>query len=143
MPLLNVKLLDDGREVDDGEEGAICVTGLKGEAYPPGLFVGYYRQRGAYAEEAVGGVLQPPRHGLARFRRLLLTSWVATTMSSSAPATASALRGGKCAGGASAVVECAVTAAPDPSAQSGEGHHRAREGYEGTDALTYASCRTM
>ena len=38
-----MKLLDDeGNEVPDGEEGAICVTGLK-EAYPPGLFVGYYQ----------------------------------------------------------------------------------------------------
>ena len=53
-PLLNVKLLDDdGREVDDGEEGAICVTGLK-EAYPPGLFVGYYGNP-ERTEEAVGG----------------------------------------------------------------------------------------
>ncbi len=41
-PLLNIKLLDEsGFEVDDGEEAAICVTGLK-ESYPPGLFVGYY-----------------------------------------------------------------------------------------------------
>ena len=53
-PLLNVKLLDDeGREVEDGEEGAICVTGLK-EAYPPGLFVGYYGNPEKTAE-AVGG----------------------------------------------------------------------------------------
>ena len=42
-PLFNIKLLDDeGQPVEDGEEGSICVTGLK-EAYPPGLFVGYYR----------------------------------------------------------------------------------------------------
>lgn len=53
-PLLNVKLLDaDGVEVEDGEEGAICVTGLK-EAYPPGLFVGYYRDE-QRTREAVGG----------------------------------------------------------------------------------------
>ena len=53
-PLLNVKLLDDeGMEVPDGEEGAICVTGLK-EAYPPGLFVGYYRDE-ERTREAVGG----------------------------------------------------------------------------------------
>lgn len=53
-PLLNIKLLDDdGREVDDGSEGAICVTGLK-EAYPPGLFVGYYNEPERTAE-AVGG----------------------------------------------------------------------------------------
>ncbi|MDR0501073.1 MAG: AMP-binding protein [Coriobacteriales bacterium] len=42
-PLLNIKLLnDDGIAVPTGDEGNICVTGLK-EAYPPGLFVGYYR----------------------------------------------------------------------------------------------------
>ncbi|MEG0759127.1 MAG: AMP-binding protein, partial [Raoultibacter sp.] len=53
-PLLNIKLLDaDGTEVEDGEEGAICVTGLK-EAYPPGLFVGYYKEE-ERTREAVGG----------------------------------------------------------------------------------------
>jgi acetyl-CoA synthetase len=53
-PLLNIKLLDDdGEELDDGEEGSICVTGLK-EAYPPGLFVGYYNNPEQTAE-AVGG----------------------------------------------------------------------------------------
>lgn len=53
-PLLNVKLLDDdGVEVPDGEEGAICVTGLE-ESYPPGLFVGYYDNPEA-TREAVGG----------------------------------------------------------------------------------------
>ncbi|MEG0216862.1 MAG: AMP-binding protein [Raoultibacter sp.] len=53
-PLLNVQLLDDeGCEVPDGEEGAICVTGLQ-QAYPPGLFVGYYRDD-ARTQEAVGG----------------------------------------------------------------------------------------
>lgn len=53
-PLLNIKLLgDDGVEVEDGEEGAICVTRLK-EAYPPGLFVGYYRDEDR-TREAVGG----------------------------------------------------------------------------------------
>lgn len=42
-PLLNIKLLDEeGNAVEDGEEGAICVTGLR-DAYPPGLFVGYYK----------------------------------------------------------------------------------------------------
>lgn len=42
-PLLNIKLLDENlNEVEDGDEGAICVTGLK-SAYPPGLFVGYYK----------------------------------------------------------------------------------------------------
>ena len=53
-PLLNIKLLDEnGNEVEDGEEGAICVTGLK-EAYPPGLFVGYYHDE-EKTKEAVGG----------------------------------------------------------------------------------------
>ena len=34
-PLFNIRLLDEnGNEMDDGEEGAICVTKLK-EAYPP------------------------------------------------------------------------------------------------------------
>lgn len=53
-PLLNIRLLDDeGAEVEDGEEGAICVTKLR-EAYPPGLFVGYYKDE-ERTREAVGG----------------------------------------------------------------------------------------
>ena len=53
-PLLNIKLLDDdGVEVPDGEEGAICITHLK-DAYPPGLFVGYYKDPEKTAV-AVGG----------------------------------------------------------------------------------------
>jgi acetyl-CoA synthetase len=53
-PLLNIQLLDDaGEPVADGDEGSICVTRLK-EAYPPGLFVGYYRNPEATAE-SVGG----------------------------------------------------------------------------------------
>ena len=53
-PLLNIKLLDDdGHEVPDGEEGAVCVTRLK-EAYPPGLFVGYHGMPKETAE-TVGG----------------------------------------------------------------------------------------
>lgn len=53
-PLLNIKLLDDaGNEVPDGEEGAICVTHLK-DAYPPGLFVGYFGDP-ERTQEAVGG----------------------------------------------------------------------------------------
>lgn len=53
-PLLNIKLLDDnGAEVPDGEEGAICVTKLK-EAYPPGLFVGYFHDE-ERTRTAVGG----------------------------------------------------------------------------------------
>lgn len=53
-PLMNIKLLDkEGNEVSDGDEGNICVTGLK-EAYPPGLFVGYYQDE-ERSKEAVGG----------------------------------------------------------------------------------------
>jgi acetyl-CoA synthetase len=53
-PLLNMKLInEDGMECENGEEGTICVTGLK-EAYPPGLFVGYYHDP-EMTEAAVGG----------------------------------------------------------------------------------------
>ncbi|MCI9628668.1 MAG: AMP-binding protein [Eggerthellaceae bacterium] len=53
-PLLNISLLDDeGNAVDEGEEGAICVTRLR-EAYPPGLFVGYFGDE-ELTKEAVGG----------------------------------------------------------------------------------------
>ncbi len=53
-PLLNISLLDDeGNAVDEGEEGAICVTRLR-EAYPPGLFVGYFGDEDL-TKEAVGG----------------------------------------------------------------------------------------
>lgn len=53
-PLFNIRLLDEnGNEMDDGEEGAICVTKLK-EAYPPGLFVGYFQDPKRTAE-TVGG----------------------------------------------------------------------------------------
>ncbi|MDR1422763.1 MAG: AMP-binding protein [Coriobacteriales bacterium] len=53
-PLLNIALLDEARQpVVDGEEGSICVTRLK-EAYPPGLFVGYYCNE-SQTREALGG----------------------------------------------------------------------------------------
>jgi acetyl-CoA synthetase len=53
-PLLNIQLLDNaGEPVADGDEGSICVTRLR-EAYPPGLFVGYYRNPEATAT-SVGG----------------------------------------------------------------------------------------
>ena len=54
-PLYNIKLLsdEDGHECADGEEGMICVTGLK-EEWPPGLFVGYYHDE-ERSREAVGG----------------------------------------------------------------------------------------
>ncbi|MDO4548423.1 MAG: AMP-binding protein, partial [Clostridia bacterium] len=41
-PHYNIKLLDgDGREVEAGEEGEICVDVSKG--HPAGLFIGYYK----------------------------------------------------------------------------------------------------
>ncbi|MCL2882537.1 MAG: AMP-binding protein [Coriobacteriia bacterium] len=53
-PLYNVKLLlEDGTEAEDGQEGAICVTGLK-TGFPPGLFRGYYKNPEKTAE-ALGG----------------------------------------------------------------------------------------
>lgn len=53
-PLLNIQLLDEeGNPCDDGEEGSICITHLK-DAYPPGLFVGYYHDP-VLTEQAVGG----------------------------------------------------------------------------------------
>ena len=130
-PLLNVKLLDDdGREVDDGEEGAICVTGLK-EAYPPGLFVGYYGNP-ERTEEAVGG----------EYYNLHDMAWrdsdgycyfvgrnddVQVLRLPHRP-----LRGGKRAGGAPGRggVRRHGGAGSHPR-QSGEGHHCAREGLRG------------
>jgi len=54
-PLYNMKLLaeDDGHICEDGEEGEICVTGIQ-EAWPPGLFHGYYRDPDR-TKLAVGG----------------------------------------------------------------------------------------
>jgi len=62
-PLYQVKLLVEEdpngksylrpREADIGQEGAICVMGLK-EDYPPGLFTGYYKDEEQTAR-AVGG----------------------------------------------------------------------------------------
>jgi acetyl-CoA synthetase len=50
-PLYNMQLLsdEDGHVCEDGEEGMICVTGLK-EAWPPGLFRGYYHDDARTAE---------------------------------------------------------------------------------------------
>ncbi len=53
-PLHNVKLIDeDGHICEDGEEGMICVTGLR-EKHPPGLLTGYYGDPEMTAQ-AVGG----------------------------------------------------------------------------------------
>ena len=52
--LHNIKLIaEDGHICEDGEEGEICVTGLK-DAYPPGLFRGYYHND-ELSQRAVGG----------------------------------------------------------------------------------------
>ncbi len=53
-PLLHIQLQDEsGHAVPDGEEGSICVTHLK-DTYPPGLFVGYYHNPDL-TRQAVGG----------------------------------------------------------------------------------------
>ncbi|HAM14614.1 MAG TPA: acetyl-CoA synthetase [Eggerthellaceae bacterium] len=113
-PLLNIKLLDDhGNEVPDGEEGAVCVTGLK-EAYPPGLFVGYYGMPEETAE-TVGGEYYN-LHDMAWRDGAGYISFVGRNDDVI-----------KCSGYRispfevesalvkhDAVIECAVTAAPDP-----------------------------
>jgi acetyl-CoA synthetase len=62
-PLYHIQLVADADTPDEhiaevGEEGAICITGLS-EAWPPGLFVGYYRDeeqtRTAFGGGARGG----------------------------------------------------------------------------------------
>ncbi len=136
-PLLNVRLLDDdGREVEDGEEGAICVTGLK-EAYPPGLFVGYYGEPERTAE-AVGGAYYN-LHDLAWRDSDGYCFFVGRDDDVI-----------KCSGYRigpfevesalvehPAVVECAVTAAPDPiRGKVVKATVVLARGYEGTDALT-------
>jgi acetyl-CoA synthetase len=53
-PLYNMKLLNDAGELcEEGEEGTICVTGLK-QAWPPGLFKGYFHDE-ERSKAAVGG----------------------------------------------------------------------------------------
>ena len=113
-PLLNIKLLDkDGNEVDDGEEGSICVTGLK-EAYPPGLFVGYYGME-EETRKTVGGEYYD-LHDMAWRDSRGYVSFVGRNDDVI-----------KCSGYRispfevesalvkhDAVIECAVTAAPDP-----------------------------
>ncbi|MCL2680756.1 MAG: AMP-binding protein, partial [Coriobacteriia bacterium] len=62
-PLYKIKLLveadaegqpyDEPREADIGQEGAICIMQLK-DAHPPGLFTGYYKND-EQTDKAVGG----------------------------------------------------------------------------------------
>ena len=113
-PLLNIKLLDDdGNEVEDGDEGAICVTGLK-EAYPPGLFVGYYNKPEATAE-AVGGEY----YNLHDMAWRDIDGYVSFVGRNDDVIKCSGYRIGPFEVESAlvkhdAVVECAVTAAPDP-----------------------------
>lgn len=52
-PIYDIKLINaDGNEAEDGEEGEITVCNLR-ENYPVGLFVGYYRDE-AMTNEAIG-----------------------------------------------------------------------------------------
>ena len=113
-PLLNIRLLDDdGHEVPDGEEGAVCVTSLK-QAYPPGLFVGYYGMPDE-TTETVGGEYYN-LHDMAWRDSQGYISFVGRNDDVI-----------KCSGYRispfevesalvkhDAVIECAVTAAPDP-----------------------------
>ena len=113
-PLLNIKLLnEEGDEVPDGEEGAVCITRLK-DAYPPGLFVGYYGMPDETAE-TVGGEYYN-LHDMAWRDGAGYISFVGRNDDVI-----------KCSGYRispfevesalvkhDAVIECAVTAAPDP-----------------------------
>ncbi|WP_283170646.1 AMP-binding protein [Curtanaerobium respiraculi] len=136
-PLLNIDLLDDrGGEVPDGEEGAICVTRLK-DAYPPGLFVGYCGDP-ARTQEAVGGDYYN-LHDMAWRDPDGYYSFVGRNDDVI-----------KCSGyrigpfevesalvAHPAVIECAVTAAPDPiRGKVVKATIVLAQGYEGTPELT-------
>ena len=136
-PLLNIKLLDDnGNEVADGEEGAICITRLK-DAYPPGLFVGYCGDS-QKTQEAVGGDIYN-LHDMAWRDPQGYCYFVGRNDDVI-----------KCSGyrigpfevesalvAHPAVVECAVTAAPDPiRGKVVKATIVLARGYEGTPELT-------
>ncbi len=136
-PLLNIRLIDDdGDFVPDGEEGAICVTKLK-EAYPPGLFVGYYGNP-EKTQEAIGGDCYN-LHDMAWRDPDGYLSFVGRNDDVI-----------KCSGyrigpfevesalvAHPAVIECAVTAAPDPiRGMVVKATIVLAKGYEGTDELT-------
>ena len=136
-PLLNIKLLDDdGIEVPDGEEGAICVTGLK-EAYPPGLFVGYYGEP-ERTEEAVGGEY----YNLHDMAWRDSDGYCFFVGRNDDVIKCSGYRIGPFEVESAlvehpAVVECAVTAAPDPiRGKVVKATVVLARGYEGTEALT-------
>ncbi len=136
-PLLNVRLLDDdGAEVADGEEGAICVTGLK-EAYPPGLFVGYYGDAEKTAE-AVGGEY----YNLHDMAWRDSDGYCFFVGRNDDVIKCSGYRIGPFEVESAlvehpAVIECAVTAAPDPiRGKVVKATVVLARGYEGTEALT-------
>ena len=136
-PLLNVKLLDDnGVEVEDGEEGAICVTGLK-EAYPPGLFVGYFHDE-EKTRESVGGEY----YNLHDMAWRDSDGYCFFVGRNDDVIKCSGYRIGPFEVESAlvehpAVVECAVTAAPDPiRGKVVKATIVLAKGYEGTDALT-------
>lgn len=54
-PIYNIKLIDaDGKECESGEEGEIIITGIDKEP-PTGLFVGYYKDEAQTKEAFAGG----------------------------------------------------------------------------------------
>ena len=113
-PLLNIRLLDDdGHEVPDGEEGAVCVTSLK-QAYPPGLFVGYYGMPEETAE-TVGGEYYN-LHDMAWRDSQGYISFVGRNddVIKSSGYRIGPFEVESALVKHDAVIECAVTAAPDP-----------------------------
>jgi acetyl-CoA synthetase len=136
-PLLNIKLLDDaGVEVPEGEEGAICVTGLK-EAYPPGLFVGYFGNPEQTAE-SVGGAY----YNLHDMAWKDSDGYCFFVGRNDDVIKCSGYRIGPFEVESAliehpAVVECAVTAAPDPiRGKVVKATIVLAKGYEPSDALT-------
>ena len=54
-PHYSIRLLDDdGNDVEDGDEGEVCIDLSKG--HPAGLFIGYYRDEARTADAFAGGV---------------------------------------------------------------------------------------
>jgi acetyl-CoA synthetase len=129
--------LDDaGVEVPEGEEGAICVTGLK-EAYPPGLFVGYFGNPEQTAE-SVGGAY----YNLHDMAWKDSDGYCFFVGRNDDVIKCSGYRIGPFEVESAliehpAVVECAVTAAPDPiRGKVVKATIVLAKGYEPSDALT-------
>ncbi len=136
-PLLNIRLItDDGRLAEDGEEGAICITHLK-DAYPPGLFVGYYGNERA-TKDAVGGDV----YNLHDMAWRDSNGYVTFVGRNDDVIKCSGYRIGPFEVESAlikhdAVVECAVTAAPDPiRGKVVKATIVLARGYEPSEALT-------